>query len=49
MRTRGQIYNIMLSHFRMASELSQPKNTDLDLEGKGIFKMYRKKVPRVPW
>ena len=49
MRTRAQIYNIMLCHFRMASELLLLRNTDLNLEGKVIFKTCRKKVPRVSW
>ena len=39
----------MLSLFRMASGLFLLGNTDLDLEGKEVLKMCRKKVPRVSW
>lgn len=36
-----QIYNVTLSHFTMAPELLQLRNTDLDWEGKEVFKMCR--------
>lgn len=48
MRTRAQIYNTMLNHFRMASELLLLRDMDLNMEGNEIFKMHRKKIPRSP-